>query len=98
MRLVELSTVLLATGGGLPCHSNNWGKLAHLGVTVCLTATPRVICQRLLCNPERLKDTPLLSPALEGSSDEEILLKLRDRVEKIHALRSDFFAKARHNY
>ena len=85
---------VIATGGGLPCHSNNWGKLSHLGITVCLTATPHIICQRLLCDRDRLKDTPLLSPALEGSSDEEILLKLRDRVEKMRAERSDFFAKA----
>ena len=95
--LDELSGVkhcVIATGGGLPCHSDNWLKLAHMGVTVHLTATPRVICQRLLSDRERLKDSPLLSPALEGSSDEEILLKLMDRVEKTRAVRSDFFAKA----
>lgn len=95
--LDELSGVkhcVIATGGGLPCHRDNWLKLAHLGVTVCLTAAPRVICQRLLADRERLKNSPLLSPALDGSSDEEILLKLMGRVEKIRAVRSDFFAKA----
>ena len=95
--LDELSGVkhcVIATGGGFPCHSDNWLKLAHLGVTVHLTATPRVICQRLLGNRERLKDSPLLIPALDGSSDEEILLKLMDRLEKIRAARSDFFTKA----
>ena len=95
--LDELSGVkhcVIATGGGLPCHSDNWLKLAHMGVTVHLTATPQVICQRLLSSRDQLKASPLLSPALEGSSDEEILLKLMDRVEKIRAARSDFFAKA----
>ena len=95
--LDELSGVkhcVVATGGGLPCHSNNWGKLAHVGIIVCLTATPQIICQRLLSNRERLKDSPLLSHALDGSSDEEILLKLMDRVEKTRAVRSDFFARA----
>ncbi len=85
---------VIATGGGMPCHRDNWLKLAHLGVTVHLTATPRVICQRLLSDRERLRASPLLSPALEGSSDEEILLELMGRVEKMRAVRSDFFAKA----
>lgn len=85
---------VIATGGGLPCHHDNWRKLAHLGLTVHLTAAPQLICQRLLSDRERLKDRPMLSAALEGSNDEEILLKLMDRVRKAYAVRSDFFAEA----
>ncbi len=95
--LAELKGVkhcVIATGGGLPCHRDNWSKLARLGITVCLTARPQVICQRLLLDRERLKNSPLLSPALEGSSDEKILLELMDRVEETRVVRSDFFAQA----
>ena len=95
--LDELSGVkhcVIAAGGGLPCHHDNWLKLAHLGTTVHLTAAVRILCHRLLQDRTRLKNTPLLSPALDGSSEEEILLKLMDRVEKIRAMRSDFFTKA----
>ena len=85
---------VIATGGGLPCHRGNWHKLARLGVTVHLTAAPQLICQRLLSDRKRLQDSPMLSAALDGSNDEEILLKLMDRVKKLNAVRSDFFAEA----
>ena len=89
-----VKSCVIATGGGLPCYGDNWSKLARLGVTVWLTATPREICRRMLQNREQLKHSPLLSPALDSSSEEEILLKLMDRVEKMQTIRSDFFSQA----
>ena len=95
--LTELGVVkncVIATGGGLPCHGDNWSKLTRMGIIVHVTAATRTICRRLLRNQERLKDSPLLSPVLDGGSSEEILLKLMDRIDKLRAMRSDFFQKA----
>lgn len=95
--LAELHVVkncVISTGAGLPCHGDNWGKLSRLGVSVYLVAEPLTICRRLLKDRQRLRDTPLLSFALDSSSEEEILLKLMDRVKKTSAERSDFFEKA----
>ena len=92
--LAGIKSCVIATGGGLPCYGDNWSKLTRLGVTVCLTAAPREICRRMLRDRDLLKNKPLLSHALDSGSEEEILLKLVDRVEKTRVTRSDFFSQA----
>lgn len=79
----EFSEVVVATGGGAPCHSANMEYMLSHGTTVWLKATLPRIVQRIMRNPHR---RPLLA-GLDGEA-------LHDRLEQMRRARYPFYSRA----
>lgn len=92
--LVNVKHCVIATGGGLPCYRDNWMRLRHLGLTVWIVAEIDDICQRFLRNRVALASRPLLNLADDSNTDQQILVKLRDRVKNLAECRSEVFRKS----
>ncbi|MDE3269002.1 MAG: hypothetical protein OYH77_01820 [Pseudomonadota bacterium] len=89
-----LKSYVIATGGGMPCHADNWKLLSALGTIVWIKAETADICHRFMCDRNKLADHPVLNSALEADNDDQILLKLKDRVEKLTADRAVIYQRA----
>lgn len=61
----QLQKVIIATGGGLPCHGENMQKMKSSGLTIYLKLTPKALLSRL-------KVSKTKRPLLEGKSEEEM--------------------------
>lgn len=57
--------VVVATGGGTPCFSDNLGKLKHNGLTIYLKANVPTLSQRLL-------HSKINRPLIKGKEEHEI--------------------------
>ena len=90
----NIKSFVLATGGGMPCHADNWQRLSELGIIVWVNAETTDICRRLMQDKSKLADHPLLNSVLAADSDDEILLKLKDRVEKLINDRTAIYQRA----
>ena len=93
-KLVNVKHCVIATGGGLPCYRDNWIRLRHLGLTVWVVAEIEDICQRLIRDRPSLARRPLLNLANNSDTDQQILVKLRDRVKNLAEYRSEVFKKS----
>lgn len=93
-KLVNVKHCVIATGGGLPCYRDNWIRLKHLGLTVWVVAEIDDICQRFMRDRQALANRPLLNLTDNASTDQQILVKLRDRVRKLSECRSEVFKKS----
>jgi len=78
-----LENVVIATGGGAPCHHNNLEQMKETGLTIYLKLEPEGLLERLL--PAR-KSRPLIA----NKSDDELLLFIRKKL----AEREPFYNQA----
>ena len=69
----QLQQVVIATGGGLPCHGNNMQMLKDSGLTIYLKLTPVALLSRL-------KESKTKRPLLEGKSEEEMFATIREML------------------
>ena len=90
----KIKSMVIATGGGMPCRDENWQRLAALGRIVWVKAETEDICRRLMRDRNKLADHPLLNSVLAADNDDEILLKLKDRVEKLASDRTATYQRA----
>lgn len=75
--------LIIACGGGTPCHNGNMKLMAERGKTVRLDATAERIAERLAANRG---DRPLLN----GLSDSQLL----GFIKKMMAEREEFYSQA----
>lgn len=80
----EFEDVVVATGGGAPCHSGNMDYMLARGETVWLQAPVGRLMQRIRLRPDK---RPLLA-GLDGEA-------LRARLVEMHAARAPFYSRAR---
>lgn len=90
----KIKSFVIATGGGLPDHADNWQRLSALGTIVWINAETEDLCQRFMQDRDKLADHPLLNSVLAADNDDEILLKLKDRVEKLASARAATYQRA----
>lgn len=82
--VAEFQDVVLACGGGTPCHFDNMDYMNEVGHTVYLRATPETILSHLsLAKGKR--------PLLEGKSPEELEAYVRQQLQE----REPFYSRAR---
>ena len=67
----EFSNVVVACGGGTPCHAGNMDYMLGRGLTVWLQASEERTVARLMANNAR-------RPLMAGKSEEEIRVAVRD--------------------
>jgi len=82
----ELSTVdgvVVATGGGAPCHNDLIGLMKQSGLTVYLQLPPEALAQRLAISKGK-------RPLIEGKSGEELDLYVRETLNR----RSPYYLQA----
>ncbi len=74
----QFHNVVLATGGGMPCHHENIDRLKTIGTTIYLQASPENLAQRLWLERKR---RPLIK-TIESVEElvEFINIKLTDRA------------------
>lgn len=82
-KVATIENVVIATGGGAPCHHNNLGRMKETGLTIYLKLEPEGLLERLL--PAR-KSRPLIA----NKSDNELLLFIREKL----AEREPFYNQA----
>ena len=63
-----MSDVIVACGGGTPCHGDNMALMNQAGTTVWLTTSPERITARLLLPEEKCK-----RPKINTLPDESVL-------------------------
>ena len=84
--ITELSKkedVVIATGGGAPCHGENMARMKESGLTIYLKLSPEALLSRLKVSKNR-------RPLLEGKSEEE----MRHTIEEMLGQREPFYSKA----
>ena len=67
--------VVIATGGGLPCHTDNMQKLKSSGLTIYLQLPPKALLSRL-------KVSKTKRPLLEGKSEEEMYATIQEMLRE----------------
>jgi shikimate kinase len=76
IKLGDLERVVIATGGGTPCHGKNMDLLKNSGLTIYLKLGPEALLSRL-------KDSAASRPLMAGKTPEEmyetIIEMLRER-------------------
>jgi shikimate kinase len=75
-QITQLDSILVATGGGSPCHFDALDKMNALGTTVYLKATPLFLKDRLL---QSKKKRPLVANLNEAELLAYIETKLNER-------------------
>lgn len=72
--LSGMQDCVIATGGGLPCHSDNMELLGSSGLTIYLSASDEALCERLeLCKRTR--------PTIRHKSGQELLAHIREAMQ-----------------
>jgi shikimate kinase len=79
----KLSHVVVATGGGLPCHNDLIDILNSKGKTIWLQASIDALS-------ERLSQSEVIRPLSDGKSDKEIKSKLKELLKN----RKPIYSKA----
>lgn len=82
--LLENRSMVISTGGGLPCFEDNMDMMNQNGITVYLEANVGLLYQRL-------KNTPKQRPLLEGLND----IDLMDYIKRHLMLRESYYKKAK---
>lgn len=75
--------VVIATGGGAPCHFDNIDVMRAAGLTIYIKVEPEVLAARL-------KDAKNQRPLIAGKSDDELLSFISAQLQK----REPFYSKA----
>ena len=75
--------IVVATGGGLPCHNNNMDKLNEMGTTIYLKSTVEELVYRLEKSHQR-------RPLIQGKNHDELIEFVTENLEK----RDEFYSKA----
>ncbi len=70
--------IIIACGGGTPCHGDNMGWMNSRGLTVLLEASPDVLLRRLLAAQEQ---RPLLAGMNAAGLAEFIVAKQKERAQ-----------------
>ena len=81
----EFENVVISVGGGTPCFFDNMEYMNNAGETVFLDVDVRVLFRRLKAARQQ-------RPLLDGKTDEELMLFIREALEK----RLPFYKKAKH--
>lgn len=81
--VAEFEDVIVATGGGTPCHFDNMDYMNALGLTVHLAASPEVLYTRLTISHTQ-------RPLLAGKSGDTLRAYIADML----ALRAPFYTQA----
>jgi shikimate kinase len=81
--LSKLERVVVATGGGAPCHGNNMELMKRSGLTIYLKLSPEALLSRLKVSKNK-------RPLLEGKSEEE----MRQTIMEMLSERESFYAGA----
>ncbi|MEX0981183.1 MAG: shikimate kinase [Bacteroidales bacterium] len=84
--ITELSKrdrVVIATGGGAPCHGENMELMKQSGLTIYLKLSPEALLSRLKVSKNR-------RPLLEGKSEEE----MRHTIKEMLHHREPFYSNA----
>ena len=84
--IAELSKrerVVIATGGGAPCHGNNMALMKDSGLTIYLQLSPEALLSRLKVSKNK-------RPLLEGKSEQE----MRQTIEEMLGQREPFYNSA----
>jgi shikimate kinase len=81
--LSKLERVVVATGGGAPCHGNNMELMKRSGLTIYLKLSPEALLSRLKVSKNK-------RPLLEGKSEEE----MRQTIVEMLSERESFYAGA----
>jgi len=79
----KMQKVVIATGGGLPCHADNMQMLKASGLTIYLKLSPEALLSRLKVSKTR-------RPLLEGKSEEEMYAAIRKMLDE----RESWYSKA----
>ena len=85
LRDFKEENILLSLGGGTPCHSENMEFLLKNGVVVYLTASPKLLRDRLI---QSKTERPLLAPFKDYP--EELLNFIEEKL----AAREEFYNQA----
>lgn len=83
--VAAMDGVIIACGGGTPCHGNNMTLMNEMGVTVWLTTSPERITARLLLPEQRVK-----RPKFNDLPDEAFLALVQRELER----RSPYYNQA----
>ena len=83
--VAAMDGVIIACGGGTPCHGNNMTLMNEMGVTVWLTTSPERITARLLLPEQRVK-----RPKFNDLPDEAFLPLVQRELER----RSPYYKQA----
>ncbi len=83
--VAEFEDIVLSCGGGTPCFYDNIDYMNSLGEVIWLKADPEVLYKHLLMGKTE-------RPLLKGKSPEELIIFIREQLEK----REPFYSKARH--
>ena len=75
--------VVIATGGGAPCHGVNMDLMKQSGLTIYLKLSPEALLSRLKVSKNR-------RPLLEGKSEEE----MRQTIKEMLHHREPFYSNA----
>lgn len=73
---------VVALGGGAIINEKNWQLISRSGITICLTASIDVLCERIARNKNR--------PLVANTPPE----KLQQTIETMLAVRAPFYQKA----
>jgi len=71
----ELSNAVIATGGGTPCHFDNFDWIKTHGISVYLKASPTLLTQRLMAQQKH-------RPLLDNLSEEELSAYIHKMLEQ----------------
>ena len=74
-KVLEQDNIVIATGGGTPCHSNNMAKLKQSGFVVYLYLSPEKIKKRI----EKAKKS---RPLVKDFKKEGLLLFVQNHLEE----------------
>jgi len=84
LRQIDLSTnLVVATGGGTPCYSDNMDYMRKCGVTVFLQLDSALLCKRLI-------KSHTIRPIVSSKNNEELKIWVEDLINK----RTEFYNKA----
>lgn len=83
--VAAMDGVIIACGGGTPCHGNNMTLMNEMGITVWLTTSPERITARLLLPEQRVK-----RPKFNDLPDEAFLPLVQRELER----RSPYYNQA----
>lgn len=84
-KVAAMDGVIIACGGGTPCHGNNMTLMNEMGITVWLTTSPERITARLLLPEQRVK-----RPKFNDLPDEAFLPLVQRELER----RSPYYNQA----
>lgn len=80
----DVENFILSCGGGTPCQDDNMGWMNAQGTTVCLSAGPQTILQRVMSEQEK-------RPLVKRLNEAELLFFIEQKLKE----REPFYSKAK---